>query len=150
MSYFSILKNLARYCGVSAFSFHFKNEPSIDVVRSMTLQTIRNYNCVINIIQQFSKLATHIELKNQELSIKKLSPSHQSFYNDIVAHQQFSQTMEWSLALVFSNFICENKVNLKFNILASCTQNCFCGFWYKAAPMEITVLFFFYFVHIKS
>lgn len=49
-SCFSILKNSARYCGVSALSFRFENEPSIGVVRSVTPQTIRNYNCVINII----------------------------------------------------------------------------------------------------
>ena len=27
--------------------------------------------------------------------------------------------------------------------MASCRQNCFCGFLYKAAPMEIIVLLFF-------
>lgn len=31
-------------------TFHFENEPSIDVVRSMTPQAIRNYNYVINIM----------------------------------------------------------------------------------------------------
>lgn len=46
-----VLKISAQYFGVSALSFHFEREqPSIDVVRSMTPQTIRNYNCVINIM----------------------------------------------------------------------------------------------------
>lgn len=41
---FKVLKNSAQYFSVSALSFHFENEPSIDVVRSVTPQTIRNYD----------------------------------------------------------------------------------------------------------
>lgn len=42
-SCFSVLKN-------STLSIHFENEASIDVIRYMTPQTIRHYNCMINII----------------------------------------------------------------------------------------------------
>lgn len=35
---FKVLKNSAQYFGVSALSFHFENEPTIDVVRSETPQ----------------------------------------------------------------------------------------------------------------
>lgn len=74
-SHFSVLKNSAWYSGVSALSFHFENVPSIDVVSSRTPQTIRNYKCVINIIYQFSKLATHVKFKNRSY-LQKTFPSH--------------------------------------------------------------------------
>lgn len=75
-SCFSVLKNSAQYFGVSALSLHFENVPSIDVVSSRTPQTIRNYNRVINVMYQFSKLATHVEFKNKSY-LRKLFPSHQ-------------------------------------------------------------------------
>ena len=62
----------------SALSSHFENEPSVDVVRSMSPQTVRNYDCVINIMWPFSTLATQMEFKNRNyLQKKKLFPSPQ-------------------------------------------------------------------------
>lgn len=126
--------------------FHFETEPSIDVLKSMAPQPIRNYNYVINLMSQFSKLATHIEFGHQRY-FKSLFPSyHKSLYsanlpamppNSVINQCPLSfhvscMKMDVMLKLLGTLRISQRIVNRHPNNILY--------FQYKVVLMEITIL----------
>lgn len=131
--------------------FHFETEPSIDVLKSMTPQPIRNYIYVINLMSQFSKLATRIEFEHQ-CYFKSLFPHyHKSLFsvnlpamppNSVINQRPLSfhvscMKMDVMLKLLSTLRIWQRIVNRHPNTILY--------FQNKVVLMEITILLWFLF-----
>lgn len=136
--------------------FHFETEPSINVLKSMTPQPIRNYNYVINLMSQFSKLATRIEFEHQ-CYFKSLFPSdHKSLCSANLPAMPLKTVIN-QCPLSFHVSCMKMDVMLKLPNTLRISQrivnrhsDAILYFQYKVVLMEITILLWFLFCEFQD